>query len=184
MFCCWLFKWLFKEWLFKEPRLKSGAQEGSPHADCATLVASGRLECMSLHSVARLFVHFVWTTKHRVPTIEPEHDARLHQLISDAAASVECELIAVGNASDHVHVVVRVSAKASIAALAQRLKGRTSYFGGWRWQRGYFAECVATSDLVDKIAYVRNQRRHHPHSAEGGVLVASDGPLPMPKPRS
>jgi len=139
---------------------------------------------MSLHSVARLFVHFVWTTQHRVPTIEPEHDARLHQLISDAAASVGCELMAVGNASDHVHVVVRVSAKVSIAALAQRLKGRTSYFGGWRWQRGYFAECVAQRDLAEKVTYVRSQRRHHPHSAEGGVLVTSDGLLPTTKPRS
>ena len=139
---------------------------------------------MPLHSVARLFVHFVWTTQHRVPTIEPEHDARLHQLLSDAAASVECELIAVGNASDHVHVVARVSAKVSIAALAQRLKGRTSYFGGWRWQRGYFAECVAPSDLDDKVAYVCNQRRHHPQSAEGGILIASDSPLPTIKSRS
>jgi len=137
---------------------------------------------MSIHSVARLFVHCVWTTQHRVPTIEPEHDARLHQLISDAAAAIECELIAVGNASDHVHVVVRVSAKVSIAALAQRLKGRTSYFGGWRWQRGYFAECIAPSDLAEKVAYVRAQRRHHPNSAEGGLLIASDRPLPPAKP--
>lgn len=72
---------------------------------------------MSAHSVARLLVHFVWTTKYRLPTIEVSDDARLHRLLDDAAASVGCQLIAVGNAGDHVHALVRVSAKVTIAAL-------------------------------------------------------------------
>lgn len=94
-----------------------------------------------------------------MPSIEPSDDARLHRLLDDAAAAVGCELIAVGNASDHVHALVRVSAKITIAALAQRLKGRSSYFGGWHWQRGYFAECIDVRDIADKISYVRTEGR-------------------------
>jgi len=124
---------------------------------------------MSSHSVARLFVHLVWTTKHRRSTIAPEHDARLHQLLHEAAASVQCQVIAVGNASDHVHVLARVSAKVTVAALAQRLKGRSSYYGGWHWQRGYFAECIDARDVSEKAAYIGNQRSRHPESAEGGL---------------
>jgi len=132
---------------------------------------------MSTHSVARLIVHFVWTTKHRLPTIEPDDDARLHRLLGDAAASVRCELVAVGNASEHVHALVRVSAKVTIAQVAQRLKGRTSYFGGWRWQRGYFAECITPHELDDKAKYVRNQRCHHPEHIEGDLEGDPNGLL-------
>jgi REP element-mobilizing transposase RayT len=133
---------------------------------------------MSVHSVARLFVHFVWTTKYRLPTIAPDDDARLHRLLDDAAASVQCELIAVGNASEHVHVLVRVSAKVTVAAVAQRLKGRSSYFGGWRWQRGYFAECIHPQDVTDKARYIRNQRRHRPEPVEVELEVDAGGLLP------
>ena len=117
---------------------------------------------MSSHSPTQLFVHLVWTTKYRLPTIARDDDARLHDLLRDAAASASAELIAAGNAVDHVHVLVRVSAKVSIAELTQRLKGRSSYFGGWRWQRGYFAESLGLADVEAKAAYVRDQRHHHP----------------------
>ena len=120
-----------------------------------------------------------WTTKYRLPLIQPQDDHRLHQLLDDAAASAQSELIAAGNGSDHVHALVRVSAKVTIAAVAQRLKGRSSYFGGWRWQRGYFAECIAACDVPDKVSYVRNQRWHHPQSAEGGLESAANGLVPL-----
>ena len=93
----------------------------------------------------------------------------LRGVLNDAAKRVDCTLLAVGNASDHVHVIAVVSARTSVADLAQRLKGYSSFELNRRipmpyplgWQKGYFAESVSPTNLDGLIPYVRNQRVHH-----------------------
>src|SRR5262245_4613863 len=60
------------------------------------------------HATTRLFVHLVWSTRHRAPWLEPQHDAGPATLLERKARSIQCALFAVGNAADHVHVLVHI----------------------------------------------------------------------------
>ncbi len=124
--------------------------------------------------MSRVFVavHLAWTTRHRLRLLPPNIDRTLSGILHDTARRVDCTLLAVGSASDHVHVVARVSATTSIAQLGQRLKGYSSFELNRRrdiphalaWQHGYFAESVSPRDLDRTIRYANNQRAHHDDS--------------------
>ena len=73
-----------------------------------------------------------------------------------------------GNASDHVHVLLGFRPSMPIATIAQELKGpssralsaRIARFG---WQAGYYAETVGDAGAL--VEEVRRQREHHQDSA-------------------
>ena len=119
---------------------------------------------MPHHSVCHVDVHLVWATHLRRASIRETDDAALCHLLFDAARSVRCDLIACGNAPDHVHALVRLGSTIPVADIAQRLKGRSSFIGGWRWQRGYYAESVSAADIDSVASYIREQRRRHDDS--------------------
>jgi putative transposase len=117
------------------------------------------------HSIVRLTVHLVWATHNREPWLDTNVDPWLSELLRDLSAPLDCDALAVGNASDHVHVLVAFAPTVTIASLAHRLKGASSrplsrYLGHrFGWQAGYFAETVGSVDHVAE--YVRGQREHH-----------------------
>ena len=117
------------------------------------------------HSVTRLLVHLVWTTRGRNHWLEPERDRWLHQQLFDRCTLLDCAAMAVGNASDHVHMLVRLSPQVSTSSLAHGLKGASSVALSadlgrpFRWQAGYFAESVREVQAL--AAYIGAQREHH-----------------------
>jgi putative transposase len=122
------------------------------------------------HASSRLFVHLVWSTRHRAPWLEPCHDASLAALLERKARSLHCVLLAVGNAADHVHVLVQHPPRLSVSQIAHRLKGASSWAlhrAGVAstethvWQVGYWAESVGYRDLDPLVPYVREQRVRH-----------------------
>lgn len=117
------------------------------------------------HSDAIVLVHVVWSTYRREQKLGLTADRWLATLLSRKAAELRCILLAVGNTADHVHVLVRLAATVSLAALVQRLKGASSYAYNFterfRWQEGYWAESVAPRDLRALRRYVLEQRQHH-----------------------
>jgi REP element-mobilizing transposase RayT len=79
--------------------------------------------------------------------------------------ALDCHLVAAGNATDHVHVLVRHPPRVSVAQIAHRLKGASSRAihlarpetQGLVWQVGYWAESVTPVALEPLVAYVRGQ---------------------------
>jgi REP element-mobilizing transposase RayT len=58
------------------------------------------------HSVTLLVLHVVWSTSRRSPMLEPAIDGPLAALLRRKASELQCCLLGVGVASDHVHIVV------------------------------------------------------------------------------
>jgi putative transposase len=106
-------------------------------------------------------VHVVWSTRGRVAVMARDVDDLLSASVRSAASDVGCSAIAVGNAADHVHALLRVAPNVALSTLVQRIKGRTSRGLGLRWQVGYFAESIGVADLTTVAAYVERQRVHH-----------------------
>jgi putative transposase len=79
------------------------------------------------------------------------------------------KVLAIGGASDHVHVLLSLPATLSIAKAMQLLKGNSSKWlretfpkmNSFAWQEGYGAFSVSISGVDSTVAYIRNQAEHH-----------------------
>lgn len=139
------------------------------HVDCKGMDALGPVLSWHAHAVTALLVHLVWSTRRRAPWLEPRVDRWLADVLEHKARHIQCAVLAVGNAYDHVHVLVRHPPSVAVSLIAQRLKGASSRAlhrevsgsDGLVWQVGYWAESVGPRELEPLIQYVRNQRTHH-----------------------
>ena len=93
-------------------------------------------------------------------------------MLCHKARELDCTPMAVGNAADHVHVLMRLSPGANVAELIKHLKGASAYQINLgvrlpfrlRWQSGYWAESVAPYDASALTAYISGQRQRHDDS--------------------
>ena len=121
-------------------------------------------------SKAEIYIHVVWATTRRSPFLAPaEIERRVHRCIHRAAERLGCTVLAINGMPDHVHLLVQIPAKLSVADLAQGVKGNSSRFANARldledpfdWQDHYGAFSVSKRDVPKVKAYVQNQKRHH-----------------------
>ena len=110
----------------------------------------------------RLFYHLVWATKNRLPLIGPEFEEKLHAYLRHKASEMECKVYALNGWQDHVHLVMSIPSKLSVAEVVKRLKGASSHeFSELYWQRGYGALSVSERNLGVALEYVMRQKDHH-----------------------
>jgi REP element-mobilizing transposase RayT len=96
-------------------------------------------------------------------------DGLLTEMIETKAREFRSGVLAVGVASDHVHVLLHQPPTLALAALVNRLKGFSSRECNLRrftqerleWQTGYWAESVSPNDVPRLLAYIHDQRAHH-----------------------
>jgi putative transposase len=117
----------------------------------------------------RLFYHIVWGTKNRLPLIESAWEKELHGYIWGKATALECIPHAINGMSDHLHVVVSIPPKLSVATTIGHLKGSSSHRvneffvpdHSFAWQAEYGALTFSEKSLALVVDYVKNQRKHH-----------------------
>jgi REP element-mobilizing transposase RayT len=100
-------------------------------------------------------------------------DQTLEQLIRRAVVSkcrqLGSEVIAIGGADDHQHLLLPLPSTITIARLIGEAKGYSSWVINrcrpvdqlFRWQETYYASSVSLEELPAAESYVRNQRQHH-----------------------
>jgi putative transposase len=103
---------------------------------------------MEVEAVAlwRTYFHLIWGTKDRAMLIDSVLEPRLYGYMAGKAESLGCIVHAIGGVSEHVHLVVSIPPKVSVAELVQVIKGSSSYYvnhelgtgqAAFAWQRGY-----------------------------------------------
>ncbi len=121
----------------------------------------------------RLFYHVVWSTKERLPLIDSAWEVDLYGYIWGKASALGCIMHAIGGMSDHLHIVISVPPKASVATIIGKLKGACSHYinehyapeGGFAWQSEYSVLTISEADLPKVAAYVKGQKYHHAEQA-------------------
>jgi REP element-mobilizing transposase RayT len=114
-------------------------------------------------------MHCVWSTKNREPYLTPPLRERLWPYLGGVARQNKIKTLAIGGAADHVHVLLSLPARLSIAKATQLRKGNSSkwihetfpkmrYFA---WQEGYGTFSVSISGVEATVAYIRNEAAHH-----------------------
>jgi putative transposase len=132
------------------------------------------------YCVYKNFYHLVFVTKYRRTVFTKDMIERMNELFKETCAQMDCELFEFNGEYDHVHMLVSIPPKLSIAVVVGKLKGKSSYFlrqefweqlktklwGTHLWSPSYC--CVtcggAPLDIVKK--YIEDQRQP---SSEKGV---------------
>jgi len=124
----------------------------------------------------RLYYHVVWATKDRSPLITTDIESKLYDYMIGKADSLNCITHAIGGIENHLHLVVSIPPKLSIAEFVQNLKGSSSHHVNYfisndqttfAWQRGYGVFSLGDKKLDTAVNYVINQKQHH----QKGTLI-------------
>lgn len=120
-------------------------------------------------SCASLYCHIVFSTKGRLPQIDPEWQQRLYDYMGGILRNNECVLTAAGGMPDHVHLLVSLSREKSVAEIVRVVKANSSKWihetfpmcANFAWQAGYGAFSVSRSNVEVVRTYLARQPEHH-----------------------
>jgi len=150
-----------------------GTKDNSPAFQrwdrCDIQAASPVRDERTMHTFTSILVHCVWATKDREPYLTSDLRDRLWPYLSGIARENKMKALAIGGASDHVHLLISIPPTLAVSKAVQLLKGNSSKWihetfpklRAFEWQEGYGAFSIGISALDATIAYVRNQTEHH-----------------------
>ena len=127
----------------------------------------------------KLYYHFIWGTKNRLPLIDSIIERELYRAIAAKAKNMEGFVHAIGGVEDHVHLAVSVPPKVSPAKFIGDVKGNSSHYINYvvkpdfefHWQDEYGLLSFGEKDLSWVVGYIHNQKQHH---ADGKLIVAME----------
>ena len=117
----------------------------------------------------RVWVHFVWSTKNRIPYLSDPIRPIIFDHIRENAAKKNIFLDEVNGYVDHVHCLVSLKQTQTIAQVAKLLKGESSRWINQNqlcstrmsWQKEYYVVSVGERGIKRLRKYIRNQEAHH-----------------------
>jgi putative transposase len=120
-------------------------------------------------SLAKIYVHLIFSTKNRERTIPDHLRPTLHSYMGGILKEQGCIPVEINSEPDHAHVLFTLSRTAALSEVVGNLKkGVTNWLHeqspelrGFYWQNGYGAFSVSQSALGDVREYIRHQREHH-----------------------
>ncbi len=120
------------------------------------------------HSKWECKYHIIWIPKYRRKSIYKEYRPYLGSIFKELASRKECEIEKGHLMSDHVHILISIPLKYSVAQIVGFIKGKSAiaiartYFGRRKnftgqsfWARGYYVTTVGRDEEV-----VRNYIKH------------------------
>ena len=120
-------------------------------------------------SLNKIYVHLVFSTKHRNPLITDSIQEELFSYLGGICKGLECNPIQVGGYRDHVHILCLLSKKIVVMKLVEEVKSHSSKwiktkcseFENFYWQNGYGAFSVNPTEIEVVKNYIINQEEHH-----------------------
>lgn len=134
------------------------------------------------HTVSRLTVHLVWSTKYRYGVLQGDIKIRCRTLLMQICDAEDAEILKGVVSSDHVHMHVSYRPSSSVSDLVKKLKGRSSrklqqefpelkkrYWGRHFWAIGF--GCWSTGNITDEMVneYLEHHRR--PDDTNGNNFI-------------
>jgi hypothetical protein len=118
----------------------------------------------------RIWIHIVWSTKHRQPSMQNRNKRiDFFKHIKAYAKKKKIYLDFINGVSDHVHCLVSMACDQNIAQIVKLLKGESAHFANatnlfdidFEWGEGYYAVSVSQSQVEKVRNYIKNQEAHH-----------------------
>ena len=123
-------------------------------------------------SLSKIYVHAIFSTKHRIPCLSSELRSDLYPYAAGVLKNMECPAIQIGGTSDHMHILCVLSKNFKPEELMEKIKTPTSKwiktqgesFSDFHWQNGYGIFSVSQTRVQKVRAYILNQEEHHKRS--------------------
>jgi REP element-mobilizing transposase RayT len=120
-------------------------------------------------SLAKNYLHIVFSTKYREPLIHQPVEQELHAYLGGICKNFECHPIKIGGYTDHIHILCMLSKKIALMKLLEEVKSHSSKWmktkgddlKNFYWQDGYGAFSVSPRQVDTVINYIANQKVHH-----------------------
>ena len=120
-------------------------------------------------SLAKNYIHIVFSTKHRAPLIKETIQHELYSYIGGICKNLECFPLRIGGVADHIHILCMLSKKIPLMKLIEEIKSHSSKWiktkgedhKTFYWQNGYGAFSVNPAQIEIVSAYINNQAEHH-----------------------
>ena len=120
-------------------------------------------------SLAKVYIHAIFSTKLREPVLADEWRDELFHVLGRAASNVGCQSLIVGGVADHVHMLFQLGRTITIADVVGKVKSTSSVWVNqtrslstpFHWQGGYAAFSVSQSNVEMAREYIRTQPEHH-----------------------
>ena len=121
------------------------------------------------HSLNKVWIHAVWTTKNRVPLIDETVQDVIFKKINDEIRGQGCFVKIVNGMPDHVHCLFVLNRSIAIADIIRHAKGASAFYINknqllkekFAWQTGYGAFSVTESSVGIVERYIRYQKQIH-----------------------
>ncbi len=118
---------------------------------------------------SQLYIHIVFTVRHRRVMIPREYKEELHRYITGIITRQRHKLLEINCMPDHVHILIGYNPENSLSALVRDIKSNSSRFISKRfpelsefsWQSGYGAFSYSRREISNIIRYIENQEEHH-----------------------
>jgi putative transposase len=117
----------------------------------------------------QVYIHFVWSTKTRMPVLGKSFRKDLYQYIKKNSKEKNIHIDSINGVEDHVHCMVSLNATQTMADIMKSIKGASSKWLNdsklieehFQWQDGYGAFAVSPQNIVKARNYIFNQEEHH-----------------------
>jgi REP element-mobilizing transposase RayT len=121
------------------------------------------------HTITKIWIHAMWSTKNRQAIIKPNYDQMLYSFINTQFAENGCIVKAINGMPDHIHCLFLMNNKKSLSDIIKSVKGASSHYVNeqnfikekFLWQDGYFAFSVSESNIEKTVEYIKNQKYFH-----------------------
>lgn len=120
-------------------------------------------------SLSKLYVHLVFSTKHREPLLLSPLRGPMHAYLATVLENQDSPAVKIGGTSDHVHSLFRLSKNYSLAKIVEEIKTSSSkwvktqgkHLANFHWQSGYGAFSVGPADVEKVAEYIAQQEARH-----------------------
>ena len=127
----------------------------------------------------KLYYHFIWGTKNRLPLIDAMLEPDLYRAIAAKAQDMDGFVHAIGGMEDHVHLAVSIPPKIAPTKFIGDVKGNSSHYVNhvikpdfeFHWQDEYGVLSFGERNLPSVVRYIHNQKQHH---ADGTLITAME----------
>lgn len=121
------------------------------------------------NSMAKVWIHAVWSTRDRLPLLRGEFKGEMVAHIRMKLEQLDCPIRIVNGAADHVHALFALDVEKSLAEVVQTVKAESARWfnqqrylqGEFAWQAGYGGFSVSPQMLRSVEMYIRRQEEHH-----------------------
>lgn len=120
-------------------------------------------------SLSKIYIHLVFSTKNRIPTIRKDMLPELWAFATGVLRERQCISVQIGGTTNHLHALFILNKTKSVSEIARGLKAVTSKWytqktqNPFEWQTGYAAFSVSPSNVEAVRHYILHQEEHHRH---------------------